>query len=57
MGGQAEPVGFGALRLPPMESRPPTPTRGGEFEGAKPPHASAAASLPKTTFMWSAERP
>ena len=24
-GGQAEPVGFGALRLPPMESRTPNP--------------------------------
>lgn len=32
----------GVLRLPPMESRPPTPTRGGEFEGAKPPHSALA---------------
>lgn len=41
MGGQADPKGRRTA------SRPPTPTRGGEFEGAKPPHASAAASCAK----------
>lgn len=37
----------GVLRHPPMESRPPTPTRGGEFEGAKPSmHAPPRAAKP-----------
>lgn len=48
MGGGKPTRRVGVLRLPPMESRPPTPTRGGEFEGAKPPH-SALAPMARTS--------
>lgn len=47
----------GVLRLPPMESRPPTPTLEGEFEGALPPSCERRRELAKPSRQAGAEPP